>query len=368
MSLQTILDEMPVSFRLPFLRSVSSSGNNQANEASGLLLNELEKDLKMGRGDTPQSKTRIEYTTLMDAKIDEAKFNENLDEINDLTFRLVTSHKYCGLIEKDVKKINDPIITRKVIDEYKSKDPWGGGTWEMVVNLMEHLGQYQESLEYGLQSIDIINERRIRGPKGSWKNHGVDNIYLKFDMFEEAVEICLDNLDFDKAISLAEKHLVEEKLPGIYQRVFNEVKGGGYHQGFPVQIMAAKKLGDETLLRESKVSYVNWLIDTGKDGNLNLIREVGTLEQLNTMHSRIVNYHVDELSCNFINSERGQYHLGCLLESAEEAYQDTKHDGFAVHVMDTAVKLGDFPKASEYANILNSPNAKLYEEAAQLMG
>ncbi len=366
MSLQQVLDNMPVSFKLPFLRGVINSENEQSSDASDLLLNILETDLQMGRGDTPNSRNRIEYNSLIHNKIEVARQVGDQERVNDLIFRLVNSHHYNDSIQNAAIKSNNLVVIERTIDEFKSKDPWRN--WDLVMNLMEHLGQSEEAKVYALNAIDKINERRTRGPKGSWKNHGVDNIYIHLGMYEEAVEIRLDNLDFIEAMNLAEEYLPKDKLPDIYQRSFDGVKGHGYHQGYPIQIIAAEKLGDERLLRRTKEDYINWLINTGKDGRLDLVKEVGTQKQLFNMHSRIVGYHVAELECNFINSERGMYHLDCLFECAQEAYQDTNDKKFASHAMDAAEKLCNFPKALEYAKIVGSDKVSIYEEAVQLMG
>ena len=352
MSLQTVLEELPKELRLPFLRKAYRSERQDVAEA---LLSELKENPRRGPD------CYKEFDQIIGTLIRQAKKSGDTKRESDLEFRRITSCFYTsnhtGNIEAAAKKNGNPDLISRVIDHYR-QDHWCN--WEMVMNLLEHLGREGEAREYALEVIQVLDEKRKSSLRagGKWANHSVDSIYMRLGMFREAVEVKLDNKDFDEAIRLAQEHLSEEELPQLYQRVFDAAEGEGYENGFPVQVRAAKLLGDEELERTTKKKYVDFVMAKGEGGYLDLIREAGTEQQLRETHERIVAFHQQY---DFYRPPKS------LAKAAGEAYRDTQQVKYAGIALEAYEKIGDLPKTLEFARITDPKKAEVLEMAVSLM-
>lgn len=350
MTLQTILEGISREQRLPFLRKAFRPERSDVAEA---LLSELGPRLRNG-SDFYNKKERSEFNGIIETLIRNAEVSGDTDKANALRFQQITSHFYADDIEAAAKSTENPELIERTIEHYRGQH---FNKAEMVINLLGHLGRTDEVREYSLEAAEAL--RSING------GITASDIYLRLGMTEEAVEVRLGNNTFDEAIKFAQEHLDKEKLPALYQRVFEAAKGKGYDQGFPVQIRAAKLLGDSELEKTTKRRYVDFVMAKEETGYLSLIREAGTPEQLEQMHERIVAF----------NQQSGFYGV-CgwisippqdLAKAAEDAYQDTQEIKYASIAMETYEGIGNFHKALEFARVADPKRVEVLERTVDLI-
>lgn len=356
MSLQTVLEGVAREQRLPLLRKAYRPERHDVAEA---LLNELEPRLR-GNSDFFERDERREFNSIIETLMRQAKEAGDTERVRALGLRYVTSHFYAEDIESAAKSSEDQELIEKVIETYREKY---FNKAEMVINLLEHLGRKEEAKAYSLEAAQAL--RRING------GHGAIQIYLRLGLNKEVIEVELDNKNFEQAINLAQKDLSAEELPLFYKRVFAVAEGEGYDHGFPVQVKVTKLLGDEELERTTKKRYVDWIMgQPDKTGYLSLVREVGTKEQLRELHKRIVAFYQQ----GYIEWEgcSGETHFQRLrpeelAQAAEEAYQDTQQIEYATIALKVCEQTGNFPKALEFARLVDPQKATILEEAVGLM-
>ncbi len=341
MDLQAILREVPVEGRLNFLRQAYRPERQDIAEA---LLSELEPRLRSGRGLTEQNE-RKEFDGIIKNLIIQAEESQNTERANALRFKQITSYFYANDIESAAKETRIPELVGRTIEHYKGQY---FNKAEMVIHLLEHLGRKDEAKKYSLEAAEALRKTN--------SGHVSSQIYLRFGMNKEAIEVRLDNKDFDEAITLAQEHLSEEELPQFYRRVFKAAERKGYDNGFPVQVKIAKLLGDKELERTTKKEYVDWVMTKREAGYLDLIREVGTEKQLREMHEMIVAFYQ-------LDKRKPE----SLAKAAEEAYNDTAEKKYATLTSGAYEKYGNFPKALEFARISDPQRVPFLTQAAELV-
>ncbi len=355
MSLQTILEGMPKEQKLPFLRKAYLPERQDVAET---LANELYLGLRHG---AYKMETRREFEEVMRNLIQQAEVSGDKEKVGQLRLQQITSYFYAHDIESAAKNSGDPELVAKVVEHYR-KEYFNKA--EMVISLLEYLGRKEEAREYSLEAAKALRECN-----GGFTSSG---IYLSLGMKEEAREVLLENGNFNEAIQLAQESLNAEELPRFYKKVFGLAKGKGYNSGFSVQVKVAKLLGDEKLERTTKKKYVDWIMKESKSGywagdaHLDLIREVGNKEQLRKMHERIIK----ALQQGFFSlpgiPESG-VDRQVLAEAAGEAYKDTGEIKYAKLALETYEKMGEFPRALEFAKIADPKKAKGLEEIVSLL-
>ncbi len=358
MSLQTILEEMPKELKLPFLRNAYRPERTDVAEA---LLGELKIRLING-SDFYRKDDRTEFNRVITALIRNADGSGDAKKADELRFRWITSHFYASDIELAAKSTENTGLIAKTIEHYREKYL---NKAEMVINLLNHVGRHEEARKYSLEAAEALKTSNGGGT--------AVKIYSDLGMFKEAIEVKLDNEDFDGAIKLAQEHLREEELPPFYRRVFNASKGKGYDDGFPFQVKAAGLLGDKSLEMATKKAYADWVMtatdncEGDKIGYLGLLREAGTKEQLRQMHERIIAFYQQEYFTSkwFLREKKVQ--INQLAQAAEEAYSDTRETRYARIAMETYEKIGDFPKALEFSRIADPKKVHLLEEVVALL-
>ena len=349
MSLQIVLEGILEEHRLPFLRKAFRAERQDVAEA---LLSELESNLRNG---SDQKGERREFNEIIEGLIEQAEKVGNSNRATMLRFQHITSYFFADDIGSAAKRSKNPELVEKTINHYRGQY---FNKAEMVISLLEHLGQTDQAQEYSLEAAEAL--RRTNGGVTAVK------IYSSLGMFKEAIEVRLDNNNFDGAIQLAQKHLGEEELPQFYQKVFDIAKEKEYDNGFPVQVRIATLLGDEKLERETKKKYVKLVMAGDKTGYLDLIREVGTEEQLTQMHERVVTFYQQDGFYGFTNRWI-RIEPKDLAEAAEKAFQDTQQVKYAGIAMNTYEKIGNLPKALEFARIADYKKAEVLEKAVSLI-
>ncbi len=364
MSLQTILEGMPDESKLSFLRKAYLPERTDVAEA---LLGELEIKLRAG-SDFYRKDDRTEFNRVITTLIRNADESGDRNKAAELRFQWITSHFFARDIELAAKSTENPVLIEKTIEHYR-KEYFNKA--EMVINLLNHVGRHEEAREYSLEAA-----KALRTSNSSIRSFMAVEIYSHLGMFKEAIEVQLDNQDFNEAIKFAQEHLREEELPPFYRRVFNASKGKGYDYGFPFQVKATGLLGDKSLEMATKKAYVDWVMtatddyDGEKVGYLDLLREAGTKEQLVEMHRRIVAFYqqgyVGWSGCSGV-THWARLKPKDLAEAAEEAYKDTLQANYAVIAMNAYKKAENFPKALEFARIAEPQKAHLLEEMVALL-
>lgn len=356
MSLQTVLEGVAREQRLPLLWKAYRPERRDVAEA---LLDELELRLKYG-SDFLKRYERREFDGIMETLKRQAKEAGDIERVRALGLRYITSHFYADDIESAAKSSGDQKLIEKVVEMYRGEY---FNKAEMVINLLEHLGRKEEARAYSLEAAQTL--RRINGGCGAVQ------IYLRLGMDKEAIEVKFDNKAFEEAIRLAQNYLSTEELPQFYKRVFAAVEGEGYDHGFPFQVKVTKLLGDEELERTTKKRYVDWIMgQPDKTGYLSLVREVGTAEQLRELHKRrVAFYQQGYIEWQGCSGETHFQRLGPeeLAQAAEEAYKDTQQMEYATIALKACEQTGNFLKALEFARLIDSPRAKVLEEAVGLM-
>ncbi|MFH0700831.1 MAG: hypothetical protein V2A62_00175 [Candidatus Woesearchaeota archaeon] len=341
MDLQTILAEMLPEGRLTFLRQAYRPERQDVAEA---ILKELEPKLRNG-SDFYKSSERAEFNGIIATQIRQAEEFKDTERVKRLQFQQITSYFYANDIESAAKSNGNIELVEKVIENYRAQY---FNKAEMVISLLEHLGRKDEAREYSLEAAQALRK--------TGSGYTASNIYLRLGMSKEAIEVRLDNNDFDEAIKLAQEHLSEEELPPFYRRVFKAAKGKGYENGFPVQVKIAKLLKNKKLERTTKKEYVDWIMTKREAGYLDLIREVGTKKQLRDMHEIIVAFYQ-------LDKRKPE----SLAKAAEEAYNDTAEKKYATLASGAYEKYGNFPKALEFARISNPQRIPFLAQAAELV-
>ena len=220
---------------------------------------------------------------------------------------------------------NDPETLELLIERFRGRhSPFA----ETIMDLMELAERHDEARAYAFEAIAAIEPRRLeaRLHGGRWFNHGVDNLYCRLGMFEEAIEICIDNGDFDKAIELVQDHLHSKEQAIFYRSIYRAAEDSGqYHRGIPTQIRVAKLLKDDELLMKTRKIYVDYLLNERKEGyDPKLFKGAATPEQMEEAHRRHLRdcigiYGRDHGDCRGFLIKANPI---MIAEAAEEAYRD----------------------------------------------
>ncbi len=308
----------------------------------------------------------LELRELIETQINIANASGYSERAKNLKIQYITAHFYSDEIERLAKESNDPEIIDAVISNYKG-ECWHKG--HMIMNLLELLGRKEEAVAYALEAIDALDAERQSSKKngGILVTHGVDDFCVRIGLYDKAVDVLVDNEEFEKAVKLAQKYLSEKKLSPLYKKIYNLADNMRSETRFDVKIAMAELLKDENLIVCAKRGYLDWFVnETEEPGCIGLAREIGTKEQLRTLHERVVAFYEKGwfIGTGFGRSQRIELKVEDLAKAAEEAYTDLSDLKYARVAMDAYNKITDFTNALKYARIIGDQEKIAFFESA----
>ena len=232
---------------------------------------------------------------------------------------------------------------------------------EVAIYLLNHLGKKREALKVAREAVEVILLTLRRGhAQGSYSSHNIAPFLRMLDRTDELPAILLENHEFEKAVTVAQKEFEGDTLKEFYRALYATAKNAGYNNGFPVQLEAAELLGDKKLVRGTKRAYLAYRLAKG-DGPVNLAKDVGTRAQLRKAYQQQIDGLLD-------SAERQNVSWKELASTAAEAYQRFPDDRYyALQAMEAYVKISDFRNALTFARHANSPDAERYAVLVEMM-